>query len=704
MGFSAEVSDFLGAAQSTYKLLNDSEYKTAQTKYTQTQEEKMRKEMEDPLNEEMKQAQLADIKSRTAHRGAALALQRDFLKQSQAEAAARAAAPAGNYQPRGGPTFVPGAGPAAVGTDDDTYALQKAKGGMVRKFADGGYADDEDDDEDVTPQVMPPAIGGGATMPPPQAAAPAPQAPPPAIGGATDFSAQSRQKGQVPIPIPRSTAIQALNDGQKYGVSLFGGNGAVPSSSRQRGLKAYAQGAGAASPDEMVYLYRKIDPDGTMPESQRNMLAVGALYDYKMKAGDPQGAARAAFQATQYYRSAARNYAALGVAAMQGGEIEPALKLFMKSYANIPDGNDMKLWQGKNGQIGVQVTGPDGKVIKGGLVPPDQVMGAAMGIASGAGFDEALAGLAAGGQPGGRGGAVGGGRKKAGAAEDDTPVGIGSEKGNITPAASAEIRNENKQAIDAFVTAQNAKNDKTHLGGLFGSKKEVTDDERNTMTNLLYHLRRNNDLTPEEGINVIQRYISAPASEKEGKPTMKVIRDDEAKTRTIQFNDGQSFTMPTSDYAQWATARGEAAKQRADAAKKSEDEAAKPKSNVTGALIDYATSPSPSHAARTGNQAPTGPYNPRVGQYGQPTAPAPDETPAQAIPTSGAAPAPTGGAPNYNPRMGGSGRGAIPFTAPAATPEPPPARGPYQQPVPPQYATPAPPTVPYNPRLGQYGE
>jgi hypothetical protein len=539
MGFAAEIKEFVDSAQQSYKLMADTDYKDALTKYTATQREKMQKEMDDPLAEEQKRANLALTKARTGNIGAAERNQARLIALAEAQNKRVSEASSENLQPAGRPAI--GAAPPPA-TADDPYAY--ARGGLVKNYANGGMVDDDEED-DVTPQVTMPAVGG---MPP---------------SGATDFSAQARPKSTVPIPIARSNAIQAINDGQKYGITAFGLNGAVPPASRQRGLKAYAMGAGAAPQDEMLNIYKKIDPNGEMGESERNMTAIGALYDYKMKQGDPQGAARVAFQALQSYKTAARNYAALGVAALQGGQVDAGLKAIMKSYANIPDGNDLKLYQGKNGMIGYEVTGPDGKKVAGGIAPPDQILGQAMKVAGGAGFDEHLAELATGGAPGSRGGAVGG-RKKAA---------TGDEGGADIPkqADYKQMQEDIGNRVNDFNAAR-----------VKAGQQPLDDKETAALKNSVYHIRRNNDVTDDEALQFASRYIAAPANEKEGKATMKVSRNKDGDMRTITFDDGRTLSLPESDYRGLAVARGEAIKQREEARNKPQAEGIGPKLGRAG--------------------------------------------------------------------------------------------------------------------------
>ena len=71
MGFAAEIKEFLGAAKDSWKLMSDTEYKDAQTKYTAAKAAAEEKEMNDPLNQQLKEAKLAHIRAVTGSIGKA---------------------------------------------------------------------------------------------------------------------------------------------------------------------------------------------------------------------------------------------------------------------------------------------------------------------------------------------------------------------------------------------------------------------------------------------------------------------------------------------------------------------------------------------------------------------------------------------------------------------------------------------------------
>jgi hypothetical protein len=159
---------------------------------------------------------------------------------------------------------------------------------------------------------------------------------------------------------------------------------------RSRALQAYAQGAGAADATDMQAAQKAVDPKSEMGESERNLAALSAVYQFKMGRGDVVGAQRAAFSMIQYYRQASQRYAAIAAAAAEHGDVTGAAKAAMKAYSNIPDGKDFKVTAAKGGKLSYSFTDEKtGKVVSQGIADPAQMASAAMGVARN-GFDQFL--------------------------------------------------------------------------------------------------------------------------------------------------------------------------------------------------------------------------------------------------------------------------------------------------------------------------
>jgi type II secretory pathway pseudopilin PulG len=155
------------------------------------------------------------------------------------------------------------------------------------------------------------------------------------------------------------------------------------------GFVSLASAATCVTPAEMDAVRKKVDPHSELGEDQRNIASLNAVYQYKLRQGDPQGAQRAAFSLLQNYRLASQRYAVISNAA-ETGAIDARAKAAMKAYANISDGKDFKIWKESNGNLSYSFADDKtGKTITQGVASPAQFTAAAMLVVT-KGFEEFL--------------------------------------------------------------------------------------------------------------------------------------------------------------------------------------------------------------------------------------------------------------------------------------------------------------------------
>ncbi len=521
MSFGQEIKDFLGAAQSTYKALDDAQYSKIKRAYLQAQTD----ELSSPTRKAQQEANLAQTQESTRKlklenddplrdetTKATNALRREQAGYYGARARALTAPPSAPQTPIADSIGAPPARPAltappAIGPQS---ALEPDQDDIqpTSFAAAGGLVEDDDEDDDALP------------------------APVPAVGP-TDVSAQSRPK------ISQDAAHDAVIAGLKYGASQVGSAG-VPTPQRQQRLQALAQGAGAASPEEMAAIYKKIDPNNEMGDSERSLAALSAVYQYKLRAGDGAGAQRAAFNMLQHYRLASQRYAAIAVAAAEHGDIDGAAKAAMKAYANIPDGKDFKLAKTPDGRLSYSFTDEKtGKVINQGIASPQQLAAAAMGVAT-KGFDTFL--FDAAGQRHAAKGAVG-----------------GEKGGPPKPTEAADLRDAISSQVDKLVSGSK-------------DKSKITDSEISAMNNVAYHISRSNDVTPEEATTAALSFIKAPERKKDkdgkggGIEGVEIKRDEDTGKNVLSFAEtGRDITLSDAELRPLMVLRGKALKERTDA-------------------------------------------------------------------------------------------------------------------------------------------
>jgi hypothetical protein len=202
---------------------------------------------------------------------------------------------------------------------------------------------------------------------------------------ATDISARRRTPNY-------DAGIDAVHQGLIHNVQRFGlhTRSGVQDAQRQRAVQLYAQGYGAVPPEVMQEVYKKVDPDGTMTDGERNIAALGAVWKDKIARNDLAGAREAAADMLQHYKIMSQRYAAITAAAVHHGDIDGAAKAAMAAYGQIPDGKDLHVVKTPDGQLAYQFKDiKTGNVLQRGIASPDQLAGAAMNVAT-KGFEPLL--------------------------------------------------------------------------------------------------------------------------------------------------------------------------------------------------------------------------------------------------------------------------------------------------------------------------
>jgi hypothetical protein len=578
MGFAAEIKEFLGSAKDTYKLMSDVDAKSAQSKYYSAKAAETEQETNDPLNRQLKEAKLAHMQATTGQIGKARPLN-EYQKwvMGQANAPSKPSPILGSIpdDDQGGAVSASKAigGAEPNKPPPETYDIPKPvrygflRGGLVRKFQEGGMVEDEDlEDDEGLPQEVTPAVG--------PAAAP--------TGGGYDVGARAVMPtpaiGVVPTPRPRPKLQQVLSDGLKYGLSEVEGAGAV-GPARTRAQRGIAAGAGAAPANEMLQIYKKIDPTGKKyTEGERNLVALQIIHDYKMRAQDPEGAARTAFQMMQHFKTAQSQYGQLAAAAMKGGHVDAGIKLALKQYANVPDGNEMQMWQDpESGRIGWEMKdAATGNRVAGGLATPEEIGSNAAKLAAPGGYENYLANMMSGGRiRGDPGGAPSRGR--GGKAEGPQ---IGASKA-MDPAKFEKLEAQVNEHVDKWVTAD-AESPEGKRRAKAG--RELKPSEIAAMKNSVLHIRANSGMTNDEALRTFQDFVGAPATYEGGgreRPIFTVDKSD-PNVRVLRMADGRTVSMPTSDYAPMAAARGQALRDAEKAANEPEKEGYTPKFERAG--------------------------------------------------------------------------------------------------------------------------
>lgn len=497
MSFSAEMKDFLGAWQAGNKILGartDEEYKKAQTDHLKKKTEADYDPERLKLQDEQAQANLAKTRAGTSLIGEQVknaGVSRGYTA-ALTDRMRRADQDIGGYQTGNLPVA------PAVGDTGPVLApaIQPSYG-----YAAGGVVPDmeaPEEDESVGPAV-------GAI----------PDAP-------TDVSARRRtsepqqpQAGYNGVISP-TLAADAVKGGYRwYAKSNAGGGRGTGARARENAMRL-AQGADALSPQEMDAARKAVDPEGRLSEAQRNMVALGSVYQYWANKGDPARADKVAFQMLQHYRLAAQRYAAIAAAAAEHGNMDMATKAALKAYANVPDGRDMQVTVDPKGQLQYHYTDENGKTISKGVATPQEFASQVMGLTRG-GFDQALLSSAAAREGGGRAATAGGEGSKRGAG-----AAVGGDK-----VSDMKGRNE---MLDPEITKLQEQWSKKNEG------KEIDENYwGNLRDNATHVMQQNPNATPREALAVTQALID-PKND-------KYKTTSEGGQNVIKFADGQKVVL-----------------------------------------------------------------------------------------------------------------------------------------------------------------
>lgn len=414
-------------------------------------------------------------------------------------------------------------------------------------FSEGGFVDDEEGDPSIPDEAMPTQ----GVLPASPIAAPA--------NAPTDVSARRREQAVQPVKgiegiVAPGVVRDAVKAGMTFGARESGlaNGGAVASPRTMAVARQIAAGAGGLSEEEMAQAKKAVDPEGQLTESQRNMAALGSVYQYWANQGEPKKAEKVAFQMLQYYRNASQRYAAIAAKAAEGGNIDLATKAALKAYQNVPDGNDMHMERNEDGTLTYVMTGPKGETIRQGIATPQQLAASAMGMASG-GFDKALLSAAGAHEAAQGGGGAVGGR---------------GTSGGKTQSAGDRAKEEETAMGAVNALKENWAKDEKNKG------KEPDETMWEQMGNVATHIMQGNKVTSKEAARAADLLINPGRTDKT-KADFKLSMGEDG-VNTIKFTNGLKINLDDDQLEQIQNARAARIKAAADKEAADKAEANKP--------------------------------------------------------------------------------------------------------------------------------
>jgi hypothetical protein len=516
MSFSAEMKDFLTAyktGQSINASRTDQDYKEQQTASAKAKMDRDNDPDTLKMAHDQAQATLDSTRQRmglsAAARGDASTRLKDSLQTSalsreiaaerlrQLKAAGQPTDtgtglyPPGAINPGGGAAPVPGAAPVQGALPIGPSTLDDG----TDAYADGGLVDDEESEDPSLPDEAEPTQG----VLPTTAGVPA--------GAPTDVSARSRgvPRGLEGIISPQ-LVDDARREGMTWGIEKAGlhQSGAIKTPAQQRKAQQIAQGMGGLSDQEMQAAREAVDPQGKLTESQRNLAALGSVYQFWANKGEPDKARRVAFQMMQHYRGAATRYAAIAAKAAEGGNMDLATKAALKAYQNVPDGKDLEIAPNPDGGLMYTYTDEKGDTIAKGIATPQQLAASAMGLATG-GFDKAL-------------------MSAAGAQPDAGAVKTGGGDKALKPGDRAKEAENIGGEIDKLKAAWQTKN----------KDKPLDENQWNEVSNVAQHIYQQNPKATANEVAAAANEMLSMGDDPE-KPKFKVKPGEDGKPNTVDF-------------------------------------------------------------------------------------------------------------------------------------------------------------------------
>lgn len=500
MGFAQEVKDFLGAMQAGEKInasRTDREYKSALTDSTTKKTERDNDPETLQLATDKARADLDRTRAAIKATGANIGLTNERIQNArmQRQLLKDSLNPSSGLLPTAtAPTAGANAGAGAIPMQS-TIDVEP-------HYADGGLVEPEPDEDDATMGAAP-----AAALPTETPA----QSP-------TDVSARSRRDASIGGVISPALVADAAKAGLTFGVNAFGlgGRSGVPSARSAAAARQYLAGTGGLTDAEMDAVKKSVDPQGKLTEAQRNVAALGSVYQYQLNKGNPEGAQRVAFQMLQHYRALSTRYAAIAAHAAENGDLDTAAQAAVKSYANIPDGRDLEVHRNPDNPNQLVYSYTDattGETIAKGLVTPQQLVASAMGMAQG-GFDKAIL-------------------MAAGAREDPKAKKGGGMKVSDRKSLAAMA----DEAVSKFETdyATKAEKDK--------KMQPLAADYTGNLRDATQHIMTQNPgATAREAFQAAQQ-LYTPSKTDVSKTGFKVEKSEDDGLNTIKFDNGRTIKL-----------------------------------------------------------------------------------------------------------------------------------------------------------------
>jgi hypothetical protein len=166
---------------------------------------------------------------------------------------------------------------------------------------------------------------------------------------------------------PPAVSFDELAEAVKVGMD------GIEEASRAAGPRAplmLLRGTGAATPQEVAAIDRRLDPRREMSADDRAEYRLAAMVKWKLERGDAAGAKRVAAALLMHSQLFARQNATKAMVALQNGDAKTAVRYANEAASAIPDGKRHKVEMGRRGFVYTETNRDTGKTVQRRVISP----------------------------------------------------------------------------------------------------------------------------------------------------------------------------------------------------------------------------------------------------------------------------------------------------------------------------------------------
>lgn len=203
-------------------------------------------------------------------------------------------------------------------------------------------------------------------------------------------------QSQAPDPSSLLSGLgEALHSGADYIANKFNlhqaSSQAVPTADAPSGADAFHRGEGAASPQDLEAVTNTIDPQRKFSDSLRTAAGLNAVYQYHKNRGDYDKASKAAAELMLHLKGVAAQYGDQAYNYLRQGDLAKGAESLQNGYNRAyPNGLSVKATVNNDRTTTLAEHDHNGELVNHVTLTPQQLLGASLGMKSGASYWQVL--------------------------------------------------------------------------------------------------------------------------------------------------------------------------------------------------------------------------------------------------------------------------------------------------------------------------